>query len=170
MSELEMFRRQKDEYFRTSPDSPIPDDQRASFAGLRYYPEKPALRLRLALDEFPDKEPIRMITSTGDVQNYLRWGQIHFEVDGRPATLTVYDASWGGHFVPFVDATSGAETYGAGRYLELEEQDDGSFLVDFNLAYNPYCAYSEDYSCPIPPAENRIDVPIRAGELLYEGH
>ena len=72
--------------------------------------------------------------------------------------------------MPFVDATSGTETYGAGRYLELEALEDGTFLADFNLAYNPYCAYSEDYSCPIPPAENRISVPVRAGEKQYQGH
>jgi uncharacterized protein len=170
MADLETFRRQKDKFFKISPDSPIPPDQHESFDGLRYYPENPDLRLTVRLDEFPEKEPIRMTTSTGDVQDYQRWGQFSFEVDGRPATLTVYYASWGGFFVPFVDATSGSETYGAGRYLELEDLEDGSFLADFNLAYNPYCAYSEQYSCPIPPAENRIDVPVRAGELLYEGH
>ena len=71
--------------------------------------------------------------------------------------------------MPFVDATSGGETYGAGRYLELEALEDGTFLADFNLAYNPYCAYSEDYSCPVPPAENRIAVPVRAGEMQYHG-
>jgi uncharacterized protein (DUF1684 family) len=79
----------------------------------------------------------------------------------------VYYAEWGDYFVPFADATSADETYGAGRYLELEQHADGMFLADFNLAYNPYCAYSEEYSCPIPPAENRLTVPIRAGEKLY---
>ena len=167
MPELETFRRQKDRYFKTSPDSPIPPDQRDSFAGLAYYPENAGLRLIVQPEEFAEQESIRMLTSTGGEQEYLRWGRFGFEVNGQPAALTIYYASWGGFFVPFVDATSGGETYGAGRYLELEQLDDGSFLADFNLAYNPYCAYSEDFSCPIPPAENRLKVPIHAGEMAY---
>src|SRR5262245_38936764 len=167
MSDLAVFRAEKDRYFKMSPDSPIPPHERASFQGLHYYAENADLRLLVRIEEFEPKEPIRMLTSTGAVQEYLRWGRFPIEVEGRSAALTVYYASWGEYFVPFVDATSGDETYGAGRYLELEEQEDGSFLADFNLAYNPYCAYSESYSCPIPPAENRIDVPIRAGELNY---
>jgi uncharacterized protein (DUF1684 family) len=170
MSELDTIRGQKDRYFKLSPDSPIPPDQRAEFAGLSYYPENADLRLVVRVEEFDTKEPVQMITSTGGVQEYVRWGRFQFEVGGEPAALTVYYASWGDYFVPFVDATSGMETYGAGRYLELEEQADGSFVADFNLAYNPYCAYSEDYSCPIPPAENRIGVPIRAGERAYGEH
>jgi uncharacterized protein len=170
MTELEHFRRQKDAWFKSSPDSPLPYGERADFAGLQYYPESAELRLALPLEEFAEQQPITMTTSTGGTQEYVRWGQIHFTVDGQPATLTVYYAAWGDYFVPFVDATSGAETYGAGRYLELEELDDGSFLVDFNLAYNPYCAYNEEYSCPIPPAENRLAVAIRAGEKVYHVH
>lgn len=167
MSDLTNMRAQKDAFFKLSPDSPIPADERASFAGLRYYPENNDLRREVQIEEFAAKEPIEMLTTTGDVQEYLRWGCFSVEVDGRSAELTVYYARWGGYFVPFVDATSGAETYGAGRYLELEELAGGSFLADFNLAYNPYCAYNAYYSCPIPPAENRIAIPIRAGELAH---
>jgi uncharacterized protein (DUF1684 family) len=168
MSQLETFRQRKDAMFRTSADSPIPASQRASFTKLNYFPENPDLRFTLDLDEFTEKEPITMLTSTGSTQNYLRWGQIHFPIDDEVATLTVYYASWGGYFLPFVDATCGNESYGAGRYLELHELGDGKFIVDFNLAYNPYCAYSDAYSCPIPPAENRISLPIRAGEQNYD--
>ena len=170
MNDLAAFRAAKDRSFKASASSPIPPVERASFAGLRYYPENPDLRLLVQVEELDPKDPIQMVTSTGDVQEYLRWGRFQFEAAGLPAALTVYYATWGGYFVPFVDATSGAETYGAGRYLELEALEDGSFLADFNLAYNPYCAYSEDYSCPIPPAENRIAVPIRAGEMAYGEH
>jgi uncharacterized protein len=170
MATLETFRRQKDAWFKSSPDSPLPYGERETFAGLNYYPENDDLRMALPLEEFADQQPITMTTSTGGTQEYLRWGQIHFSVDEQPATLTVYYASWGDYFVPFVDATSATETYGAGRYLELRELEDGSFLVDFNQAYNPYCAYSEEYSCPIPPAENRLAVPIRAGEKAYHAH
>ena len=170
MTELETFRRQKDRYFKTGPDSPIPREQRDGFAGLVYYPERADMRLIVQPEEFAEKDAIQMTTSTGGVQDYQRWGRFVFEVDQQPAALTIYYASWGGFFVPFVDATSGGETYGAGRYLELEALEDGSFLADFNLAYNPYCAYSEAFSCPVPPAENRIAVPVRAGEMQYQGH
>jgi uncharacterized protein (DUF1684 family) len=167
MATLATYRQQKDDWFKNSNESPLPYEERAGFTGLNYYPENEELRMVLTLDEFIDKEPIIMTTNTGDEQEYLRWGKIHFTVDDQPVSLTVYYASWGGYFVPFVDATSGSETYGAGRYLELRPLDENTFIVDFNLAYNPYCAYSENYSCPIPPAENRINVPIRAGEKAY---
>src|SRR5437867_2447002 len=160
MAMLEELRHDKDAWFKSSLDSPLPFGEREHFTGLNYYPENPDLRLIITLEPFAEQEPIRMTTSTGSTQDYLRWGRFHFAVDRQPATLTVYYASWGGYFVPFVDATSGRETYGAGRYLDLEERGDGTFLADFNLAYNPYCAYSEEYSCPIPPAENRLVVPI----------
>ena len=170
MTELETFRRQKDRYFKSGPDSPISHAQRDDFAGLAYYPENDGLRLVVHPEEFAEKEPIHMTTSTGGMQEYVRWGRFGFAVDQQAAALTIYYAAWGGFFVPFVDATSGNETYGAGRYLELEALEDGTFLADFNLAYNPYCAYSEDFSCPVPPAENRIAVPVRAGEMQYQGH
>jgi uncharacterized protein (DUF1684 family) len=88
-------------------------------------------------------------------------------VEGQEAQLTIYQNE-NGYFLPFVDALAGKETYPAGRYLEPEELYGNHFLVDFNLAYNPYCAYNEMWSCPITPAENRLKVPIRAGEKMFE--
>ena len=170
MTPLEEFRRSKDAWFKVSPDSPLPYGDRESFDGLNYYPENPELRLTVRPEEFAEQEPVLMTTSTGGTQEYLRWGRFEFKVAGQPVALTIYYSAWGGYFVPFADATSADETYGAGRYLELEELDGGTFLADFNLAYNPYCAYSEEYSCPIPPAEYRIAAPIRAGEKLYQAH
>ena len=89
----------------------------------------------------------------------------------RPGRLTAYTLDGGGSeslFVPFLDATSGRETYGAGRYLDLEPEDDGTYALDFNLAYHPYCVYAESYSCPLTPAENRLPIRIEAGERLAE--
>ena len=170
MGELEHFRRRKDQFFRHDPHSPLTPEQQELFKGLTYYPENPALRFELEIEPFEEQEPVAMQTSTGDVAGYIRWGRIHFEVDGQPAELTVYAATGGGgFFLPFMDATSGDETYSAGRYLEIEPLSDGRFLVDFNMAYNPYCAYNERWSCPIPPEENRLTVPIRAGEKLPAG-
>jgi uncharacterized protein (DUF1684 family) len=108
-----------------------------------------------------------MQTSTGDVSEYERYGRFRFVRDGQQAALTIYRNALG-YFLPFADSLAGGETYGAGRYLEPEELPDGRFHVDFNLAYNPYCAYNENWSCPITPAENRLKIPIRAGEKVFE--
>ena len=166
--EYEHFRHMKDEFFVSDPHSPLTPGQKVDFEGLSYYPINEALHLDLEVEEFEDKEIIQMQTSTGDMQSYERWGKIRFEVDSEPAELTVF-ANQHGLFLPFTDATSGKETYGAGRYLEPEHLSGGKVRVDFNLAYNPYCVYSPYFSCPIPPFENRLRVPIRAGEKNPEG-
>jgi uncharacterized protein (DUF1684 family) len=167
MTDLEQFRRAKDDFFRHDRHSPLTPAQQRHFSGLHYFDENAGLRL--TVEVAPPSEPamVRMQTSTGEVQEYERYGSFRFEVDGRPATLTLFRNDLG-YFLPFVDALAGSETYGAGRYLEPEELPDGRFLVDFNLAYNPYCAYNENWSCPITPAENRLQVAIRAGEKVFE--
>ena len=164
MTKLEKYRRQKDKFFKSDPDSPLSKAQKQAFKGLKYYPENPALRFDAQVEPFAEHMHVHMQTSTGDVQEYVKYGTFQFEVDGQPAVLTVYTAEDGGAFLPFADATSGTETYGAGRYLDLEHHGGDRYHVDFNLAYNPWCAYSPEYSCPIPPKDNRLQVPIRAGE------
>ncbi len=125
--------------------------------------------LELPLERYAKAELIRMQTSTGDVQDYKQVGQIHFEVNGEMAVLQVYESAYGGElFLPFVDGTAPLETYGAGRYLEPEMIGKDRLLVDFNLAYNPYCAYNDQWSCPIPPRENRIKIRIEAGEKVFK--
>ena len=170
MSDLDEFRAAKDAFFRDEPDSPLTRDQRAGFEGLAYFPEAPALALELTAEPFAEQAVLEMQTSTGDTAEYRRSARVRFEVDGQPAELTVYaDPHSGALFVPFRDATSGGESYGAGRYLEPEVLEDGRLLLDFNYAYNPYCAYNEQWSCPVPPTENWLSVPIRAGERSFEG-
>jgi uncharacterized protein len=165
-SELETFRAEKDRFFATGRQSPLTSEQKKDFKGLNYFPENPALRLEVTVEEFPEKEEIQMQTSTGDVQQYQRYGRFQFEVDGQPAQLTLY-SDGGSFFLPFADSLAGTETYGAGRYLEPEDLGGKRFLVDFNLAYNPYCAYNDAWSCPLTPFENRLKVPIRAGEKNF---
>ena len=170
MSELDEFRAAKNEFFRTDSQSPLLPDQQATFTGLQYYDENAALALELEPETFAQQELIEMQTSTGNVATYVRWARISFEVGGEPAELTVFrDAQSGALFLPFQDANAGGETYGAGRYLDIEPGEDGRLLVDFNYAYNPYCAYNERWSCPIPPPENRLRVAIHAGEKMFEG-
>lgn len=162
---LEEFRKRKDEFFKTSTDSPIPTQDLDAFEGLKYYPENPALRFDLELNPI-SPEDIEFETSTGEKRNYKKIGTLKFAVNGAPAELSLYQAESGSYFLPFRDATSGKESYGAGRYLEVEEEG-GKFVLDFNFAYNPYCAYSPNFSCPLPPMENWLKVPIEAGEKKY---
>jgi uncharacterized protein len=169
MSELTEYRAEKDSFFGRHPQSPLTPEQRRSFTGLQYFPENEALRLDVLVDPLNDDTPIQMQTSTGGVQVYVRHGRFKFQVDGKEAELTIYRNEHG-YFMPFVDLLAGKETYPAGRYLEPDALPGGNrFFVDFNLAYNPYCAYNEMWSCPITPAENRINVPIEAGEKLFHG-
>ncbi len=166
MTNLTDFRKHKDEFFRESPQSPLTPEQQADFAGLHYFPENPGLDLEVAVSPFDDQETVQMQTTTGDIQTYQRYGRFAFDVDGQTAELIIYHNEHG-YFLPFVDSLRGQETYGAGRYLEPEPLGGGQFQVNFNYAYNPYCAYNETWSCPITPAENRIQVPIRAGEKVF---
>ena len=173
MTELEDFRVEKDAFFRDDPHSPLLPEQRASFDGLSYYPENQALRIRARLetDGVDRDERIVMQTTTGDEQEYRRAGVVRFDVDGEATSITLYRSGDVEElFLPFRDATSGRETYGAGRYLDVEPSDgDGLVSVDLNYAYNPNCAYNPAWSCPIPPAENWLTVPIRAGERTPPG-
>ncbi|MBL8061943.1 MAG: DUF1684 domain-containing protein [Anaerolineales bacterium] len=166
MTELDAIRAEKDEFFGSHPQSPLTREQRKEFQGLSYFPENEALRLEVKVEEFPIKVEFDMQTSTGDVQRYEKFGSFKFPVDGVEAQLTIYRGQHG-FFLPFVDSLAGQDTYPAGRYLEPEPLPGGRFFIDFNLAYNPYCAYNEMWSCPITPAENRLKVAIRAGEKLY---
>ncbi len=164
-TELQQFRELKDEFFRTDRQSPLTKEQKSTFKGLNYFPENDQLRFELPVEKFTDNEKIQMQTSTGDIQDYVRYGKIKFPVDSQEVELTIY-ADPNGFFLPFVDSLASKETYGAGRYLEPEPLENGNFQIDFNLAYNPYCAYNEHWSCPLTPFENRLKVPIRAGEKI----
>jgi uncharacterized protein (DUF1684 family) len=167
MNGLERFRQEKDKFFKNDPNSPLTDEQKLVFTNLDYFPENPALKLEIPIEVRESPEQVNLLTSTGDLRNYIHKGQIRFQVKGAEAILQVYADGYGGYFLPFADATSPQETYGAGRYLEPEEVSPGVLHVDFNLAYNPFCAYNERWSCPIPPHENRLKVRIEAGEKKF---
>jgi hypothetical protein len=166
------FRADKDEFFRTAPNSPIPAAEREAFDGLPYYPVDESLRFDdLRLEPYEGDEPVRfeIPTSDGKMRPAERAGVFRVPVGGESRSLTAYIFKGGSAdnvFVPFLDATSGQETYGAGRYLDIEREEDGSYSVDFNLAYHPSCVYDPRFSCPLTPAENRLPIPIRAGERL----
>jgi uncharacterized protein (DUF1684 family) len=162
----------KDEAFRRAPWSPIPAESRADFHGLAYWPVDPDMRVSdLELRAYDGSDPVRFAipTSDGQLRPAERAGVFAFDLGGASRRLTAYrlaDGSGGALFVPFLDATSGTETYGAGRYLDVEPGPDGRYVLDFNLAYQPYCAYSPWYSCPLTPEENRLGLRVEAGERL----
>lgn len=170
---VELFRADKDDYFRQAHDSPIPHDQRHDFAGLPYFPVDEDVRFEgLALEPYEGDEPtsFQIPTSDGQLRDAERAGTFRFELGGATQRLTGYRFAAGGSesvFVPFLDATSGKETYGAGRYLDLDpDEQDGTYVLDFNLAYHPSCVYDPRFSCPLTPPENRLPVRIEAGERL----
>ena len=169
MSELLKFRKTKDKYFAEDPQSPLKVEQKINFKGLNYFPEDARLRVEVSVDRMDAAAEVHIPTSTGGNQTYQRYGRFHFDVEGQEVELTIF-ASPHGYFLPFVDGLAGKETYPAGRYLEPEYLGEGRFLIDFNLAYNPYCAYNDIWSCPLTPQENRLNVPIRAGEMIFHTH
>jgi uncharacterized protein (DUF1684 family) len=162
----------KDKAFKSGQDSPIPGPELSGFQGLSYYPINPELRFRAKLNRYASPNKIRLGTNTGEIRSALRYGYFDLQVGNSNCRLNVYkleDAPDLGAslFIPFRDATSGKETYGAGRYIDIKENTSGIYDLDFNRAYNPFCAYNIEFSCPLPPAENTLKVPIRAGEKKY---
>jgi len=170
---LQREREQKDEFFMVHPQSPIPLESRCEFEGLNYYPPDASYRFELDLHEHTNKEIVKIEDTGGSIRELIRWGEFHFNIGDGEGTLQAYlsDPAEANFFIPFRDATSGKETYGAGRYLDLEPEQhltsDGKWILDFNKAYNPWCAYSEDYVCPFVPPENWLQIPIHAGEKNY---
>jgi hypothetical protein len=161
----------KDEFFRVGERSPILADERATFTGLPYFPADPAYRVPASLKEERQNPPviILMATSADRPRRMQHVGTLSFALHGTSHTLSAYveeGQSLRRLFVPFGDLTNGDETYEAGRNLELDRTATGLYDLDFNAAYHPYCLYNAAYDCPIPPAANRLTVPIRAGERL----
>lgn len=164
---LEQYRRNKDEYFGSNHHSPLDPADRDDFRGLRYFAPNPDLVFTTRLIAGDDAEVV-IATSDGAERSYRRAGSVALEISGRDVVLTLYDAGHPGYFVPFRDTTSGNLTYAAGRYLDVQRSaDDGTITIDFNLAYNPFCAYRDDFSCALPPVDNWLNVAIEAGEQTY---
>ncbi|NJR12403.1 DUF1684 domain-containing protein [bacterium] len=162
------LRAQKDQFFKNDPRSPLSPQQQAAFEGLSYYVYNPRLDVVVAMTPFDEKRDVQIQTTTGESRWYRRVGEVRFAVGAQEARLTIYETPHG-YFLPFVDASAVQETYPAGRYLEPDVLDDGRLHLDFNQAYNPFCAYGPQWSCPITPPENRLTVAIQAGEKIPVG-
>jgi uncharacterized protein (DUF1684 family) len=176
---LAEFRRGRDDLFRTHPQSPIED--REGFVGLEYFPGDPDYRIGAVFE--PSADPSELVIDTGGEDGAIRYrraGVLRFTLAGTECSLLVLSliAYAGGLFVPFKDATSRSDTYGGGRYLfDTVKNADGlavevgvgspRVVIDFNYAYNPSCAYSPRWACPLAPPENVLPIPIRAGEKNF---
>ncbi len=168
-SGVEMARGQKDASFG-SYQSPISFEEREEFTGLSYYPPDINYRFELELIEHSEKNTLKIEDTKGNIRNFIRYGEFRFNIGETGYKLQAYksDLQEERLFIPFKDATTGRETYPAGRYLDMESGTDrlpdGRWMLDFNSAYNPWCAYSGDYACPFTPQENILEVEIPAGE------
>jgi uncharacterized protein (DUF1684 family) len=165
------WREVRDGLFRTHPQSPLPEEMRAGFGGVAYFPYDPASRV-LAEVEPAEPESVLLAGSAGSTVAFTRFGRARFALAGERLSLELYwlEGYGGGIFVPFGDATNDAESYGAGRYV-LDSvkgadlgMEHGRLVLDFNFAYNPSCAYDPRWACPLCPPPNRLRLPVRAGE------
>ncbi len=151
-------------------DSPIPKGERGTLLPLAYFPIDPAYSVPAILRPTADTTVMPIPTSTGAPRQMRKAGTLEFTLKGQPLKLTAFvdlsDPDLNHLTVMFSDLTSGTETYAAGRYLDLDRNATGIYELDFNRAYNPYCYYNASYECPYPPPENRLKIPIRAGEKL----
>ena len=166
------FRADKDQFFRTGKESPIPAEERAAFTGLAYYAVDPAARVPtyLTQERTAPAVIIQLQTSGDELRKMRKVGTLGFSFAGGTYKLTAFADAEAGNvdrlFVPFGDLTNVSETYRGGRYLELDRTPTGLYDLDFNRAYHPFCVYNTTYICPVPPAENRLPVAIHAGERL----
>jgi len=167
--ELEAQREEKDRFFDEHRQSPIPPEERDEFDGLDYFDPDPDYRVTATVTVHDDPEAVTMDTTAGTEVRYRRELTLSFEIDGVEQELAAYRQEGDEqYFVPIRDKTTGQTTYEGGRYMEFasdEDLTDGDEMVlDFNLAYSPFCAYSETFACPLPPEENWLDVAVEAGE------
>ncbi|WP_049986215.1 DUF1684 domain-containing protein [Halobellus rufus] len=169
---LRANRREKDDFFGSHPQSPVPPAEREDFEGLDYFDPNLDYRVEATATRHDDPDPVPMETNTGEEVRYVR--VVTFEVELGEANIRLHgykqrpDDADEPVFVPFRDKTTGQQTYRGGRYLELHPEGDlvdgETVVIDFNLAYTPFCAFSEAFSCPLPPEENWLDVAVAAGE------
>lgn len=174
-SRVTEFRAERHQEFLDPKKSPLEPAEVPMFKGLKYFKIDSHLRLQALFVRTPNEKKFNMPTSSGITKVYLKYGELRFKLGNQPHSLGVYQSEALSQtekyknylLIPFTDLTNGYETYGGGRYIDFEIPASELVMLDFNLAYNPSCAYSNRYNCPIPPKENRLQARIRAGEKVY---
>lgn len=171
LEKVEKERERQFKYLRFSADSPLTEEQRKNLKELAHYPIDPAFRVRARLVPLEPKKMLELPMTDGTVEKYLQHSNAEFEWEGKSYSLlllqSLKDSDRRNFFLAFADETSGRETYGGGRYINLRQDGKNSISIDFNLAYNPYCAYNPEFACPLPPKENILSFAVRAGEKDY---
>ena len=163
-------REELNDFMKNHRESPLPDSLKQNFTGLNFFEPNPEFKVEAALETIPGTPTLVMATSDGETRQYERFAYAFFELGGKQNRLTLFKVVDDGQeslFLPFGDTSNGEETYGGGRYLDLELTTKDRIAIDFNLAYNPYCVYSTNFSCPLPPAENQLAIAIPAGEKNF---
>lgn len=176
-SEIEDYRAHLNKEYLDPAHSPLPKEEVATFEGHEFYPVDLKYYIKAKFIRTKKEKPFKIETTGSRKPEYVKYGEAHFELDGKKVKLNLYrnialsqkEEYKNYLFIPFKDLTSGDETYGGGRYMDSQIPEKNFIYIDFNKAYNPYCAYNSKYSCPIPPKENHLDVEIKAG-IKYHGH
>ncbi len=169
-AEIQEFRQEKNKFFKYNDNSPLPDSVQANFDSLNYFPIVPNYRIIADFLPLPARNIMQIPLNNGQSENYLKYGFATFTRDSVTCSVLILKSTNndGSLFLPFYDQTNGAETYGGGRYLEPVRISESKIILDFNMAYHPYCVYADEYICPLPPKENILPIHIKAGEKLPE--
>lgn len=176
IAEIQQQRAEKDQDFKADPNSPLLAEDKTDFAGLKYYPIDLNLRFEGSIVRYDSLVPDTIIGTKGDLRPAVKYGYFPFEYRGETYRLQIFKilrdnpAYQKYLFLGFTDQTGGTETYGGGRYIDLVENDENHYVIDFNQAYNPWCAYNPNYSCAIPSKENRLSFAVTAGEKNFKAH
>ncbi len=174
LEEVQEKRQEIIDFMENDPDSPFLKKGEVEYLGLNFFDIDPAFNVKARIEKLPSPLPFDIQMTDGETAKYFKYAIAHFTINDKPQKLfllkseSFFDEPW--LFLPFYDETSADKTYGGGRFLNVEYHDEEEIFIDFNLAYNPYCAYTNSYRCPIPPAENKITVKILAGERNYIAH
>jgi uncharacterized protein len=167
---VEQSRQEKDRSFRVASNSPLPAEEKLTFTALNYFPVDPQYRVEATYEPVAEPDTVWLAMTKGEREAYVRHARASFEQEGRRQTLVLFRRTDPQElFVPFTDKTNGFDTYGGGRYLDVPPPPPGSTTItlDFNRAYNPFCAYDSEFACPVPPADNRLQISIPAGEKAF---
>jgi len=176
VNEILLFQKKLNEEFQNPETSPLPDRYRKDFEGLDFFQPDTSFRVIATLERTVDAIPFMMPTTTERLSKEVVYGIVHFILNGNKHSLEVYQnlelKDKEGYeeylFLPFLDSTNGEETYAGGRYLDLEIPEGNTIVIDFNMAYNPYCVYNKKYSCPIVPKRNNLNTEIKAGVKSFK--
>lgn len=176
--EIVDFQEEQNEHYFNKKKSPLPKKERKAFKGHSFYPIDLDYVVEASFQRILKEDTVELITVQENVKYYVPYAKVYFKIKGESCQLTVFQnlrlrdsKEYGQYlFIPFRDATSGKTSYGGGRYLDILIPKGNKIVLNFNMAYNPYCAYTSGYNCTIPPEENTLTVPIKAGLMVPDGH